>query len=176
MSFRSIVFSKVGLFNEKFGLIDNNMRTGEETEFSIRILNKLYDSKIIYSPNAVVYHKIFEFRKSFAFLVKRCFGYGRAISNIGSQKKLVDSQLESTETNFLSYLLKYSFFERFKNIIHLNDIYTNTANIIALLAFCIVVFGGFVSGEFIQLINSLSKVILHFNENFRNYFRKEKID
>lgn len=176
MSFRSIVFSKVGLFDDKFGLVDNNMRTGEETEFGIRVLNKLNDSKTIYNPKAVVYHKIFEFRKSFAFLVKRCFGYGRAISNIGSQKKLVDSRLESTETNFLSYLLNFSFFERLKNIIHLHDIYINTVNIIALLAFCTVVFGGFVSGEFIKLMNSLLKVILNFNKNIRDYFHKEKRD
>lgn len=176
MSFRSVVFSNVGLFDDKFGLVDNKMRTGEETEFGIRVLNKLNGSKIIYNPDAIVYHKIFEFRKSFAFLVKRCFGYGRAISNIGSQKKLVDSRLESTETNFLSYLLKFSFFERFKNIIRLHDIYINTLNIIALLAFCTVVFGGFVSGEFIQLINSLFKVILHFDKNVSDDFHNEKID
>lgn len=176
MSFRNIVFSKVGLFDDKFGLVDNNMRTGEETEFGIRVLNKLNESKIIYNPKAIVYHKIFEFRKSFAFLVKRCFEYGRAISNIGSQKKLVDSQLESTETNFLSYLLRYSFFERLKNIIKLNNIYINITNIIALIIFCTVVFGGFVSGESIQLINSLSKAIFKFNKNLRDYIHKEKID
>lgn len=176
MSFRRLVFSKVGLFSDEYGLIDNNMRTGEETEFSIRVLNTLNDSKIIYNPNAIVYHKIFKFRKSFAFLVKRCFGYGRAISNIGNQKKLVDNQLESTETNFLGYLLKFSLIERLKNIIRLNNIYTNTVNIITLLVFCIVVFGGFVSGEVIQLTNTLSKFILRFNKNTHNSSRKEKTD
>ncbi|AKB12952.1 Glycosyltransferase, GT2 family [Methanosarcina thermophila] len=176
MSFRSMVFSKVGLFDDKYGLINNNMRTGEETEFGIRILNTLNNSKIIYTPDAVVYHKIFEFRKSFSFLVKRCFGYGRAISNIGSQKKLVDNQLQSTETNFLSYLIKFSFPERLKNIIRLRSVCTNIANIVALLTFCMVVFGGFASGELIQLINSFSRVILHFNESSHNYFGKEKTD
>jgi hypothetical protein len=39
-----------------------------------------------------------------------------------------------------------------------------------------VVFGGFASGELIQLINSFSRVILHFNESSHNYFGKEKTD
>lgn len=87
MSFRSIIFEEVGYFDDKFGLVDDNMRTGEETELSIRVLNKLKKSKIIYNPNAVVYHKIYRFRKSVAFLMKRCYGYGLAIANIGSSKK-----------------------------------------------------------------------------------------
>jgi len=36
MSFRRDVFEKVGKFDDKFGLVDDLMRTGEETELSIR--------------------------------------------------------------------------------------------------------------------------------------------
>lgn len=150
MSFKSRIFKEVGLFDDGFGLVDNNMRTGEETEFSIRVLNKLKDSKIMYTPNAIVYHKIYKFRKSFSFLMKRCYGYGRAIVNIGNSKRLIDDQLESTETKFLNYLLKFSFRERLKNITDL------TVNIITIFIFCAAVLAGYTSGKLIQLIR-LSK-------------------
>jgi glycosyltransferase involved in cell wall biosynthesis len=154
MSFRSIIFEKIGYFDDKFGLVNNNMRTGEDTDLSIRVLNEFKNSKIIYNPKAIVNHKIYRFRKSFAFLMRRCYGYGVAIANIGSSKKLIDNQLESTETKFLNYIFKFSFPERFKNISHLTNIYTNTFHIIALVMFCIAVFTGFVSGKFIRLINN----------------------
>jgi len=153
MSFRSEIFEDVGLFDDEFGLVDNIIRTGEETEFSIRVLNKLKDSKIIYTPNAIVYHKIYKFRKSLSFLMKRCYAYGRAIVNIGKSKKIIDSQLKSTETNFLSYLLRFSFRDRIKNITYFNDINTNIMNIIMLVIFCITIFAGYASGRFIQLIS-----------------------
>lgn len=163
MSFRSDIFEEVGLFDDGFGLVDNIMRTGEETEFSIRILNKLKESKIMYTPDAIVYHKIYKFRKSFSFLMKRCYAYGCAIVNIGKSKKLVDDQLESTETKFLNYLLKYSFLERLKNITYLENININIANIIALFVFCTAVFAGYASGRFIQLINLFKS---HFTLNY----------
>jgi glycosyltransferase involved in cell wall biosynthesis len=154
MSFRRIIFEKIGYFDDKLGLVDDNMRTGEETELSIRVLNEFKESKIIYNPNAVVYHKIYRFRKSFTFLMRRCYSYGAAIVSIGSSKKLVDNQLESTETKFLAYIFKFSFPERLKNICHLSKIYTNAIHIIALVMFCIAVFTGFVIGKFIRLTNN----------------------
>lgn len=151
MSFRHTVFEEVGYFDSKFGLVDDKMKTGEETEFSIRALNKLNDSKIMYVPNAVVFHKIYRFRKSFIFLLKRCYGYGYAIANIGRSKKSIDDKLESTESNFLTHLLKFSFPQRLKCIVFLKDIYTSILNIIALVIFCTVVFAGFVCGSFTSI-------------------------
>lgn len=153
MSFRSTIFEEVGHFDDEFGLVDEKMRTGEETEFSIRALNKFKDSKIIHVPDAVVFHKIYKFRKSCIFLLKRCHGYGYAIANIGKSKKLIDDKLESTESNFLTHLLKFSFPVRLKNIICLKDVYTNTVNVIALVVFCIAVFAGFGRG----IITSINK-------------------
>jgi glucosyl-dolichyl phosphate glucuronosyltransferase len=151
MSFKSIIFEEVGYFDDEFGLIDNNLKTGEETEFSIRALNKLRESKIVYNPNAVVYHKIFKFRKSFSFLIKRCYSYGHAIANIGKSKRLIDVQIESTETKFLDYLISRSFPERIKNTIYLKEANTNAINIISLFVFCTAVLMGFLSGKIIRL-------------------------
>lgn len=154
MSFRHAIFEEVGYFDDEFGLVGDKMRTGEETEFSIRALNKFNDSKIMYVPDAVVFHKIYKFRKSFAFLLKRCYGYGYAIANIGRSKKSIDDKLESTESNFLTHLLKSSFPERLKNIIFLKDVYTSILNSIALVMFCTAVFAGFVCGNITSVVLS----------------------
>jgi GT2 family glycosyltransferase len=151
MSFRKSVFEKVGKFDDQFGLIGSNMKTGEETEFSIRALNYFTDGKIAFNPEAVVFHKIFKFRKSFFFLIKRCYSYGYAIANIGSSKEKIDKKLVSTESSFLKYLLNTSFSERIKNIVVNKDAITNLLHIFALLILTMTVGMGFVIKKIINL-------------------------
>ncbi len=151
MSFKKSVFEKVGKFDDNFGLIDSNMKTGEETEFSIRALNYFTDSKIAFNPDAVVFHKIFEFRKSFFFLLKRCYSYGYAIANIGSSKGKVDKKIASIESSFLKYLLNISFTERIKNIVVNKDAITNLLHIFTLLILTITVGIGFAIKKIINL-------------------------
>ncbi|MGB9927135.1 MAG: glycosyltransferase [Methanosarcina sp.] len=148
MSFRRIAFEKVGKFDDKFGLIDSNMKTGEETQFSIRVLNHFEEFKIIFTPEAIVYHKIYAFRKSLLFLIKRCYSYGYAIANIGQSKSKLDKKLESTENNFLKYLFFVSFVERLKNIIFLRNLSISISHIFSLFILTIAVGIGFVHKKF----------------------------
>lgn len=144
MSFKSAVFEDVGLFNAQFGLIDDTMRTGEETEFSIRVLSTIENSRIIYDPNAVVFHKIYKYRKSLSFLLRRCYSYGYAIASMGTSKEEIDIKFKSTENTFLKYLFTTSYSDRFTNIIRFNAITTNIMHIFALSIFTISVGIGFI--------------------------------
>lgn len=147
MSFRKTVFEKVGYFDDSFGLIDDKMRTGEETEFSVRALNKVRGSKIIYNPEAIVFHKIYRFRKSLSFIIERCYNYGYAISKLEKSKSKVDTELESTEKKFLKYLFMVSFIERLSKIICFKNIYVNTIGFLSLIFFTLAVGVGFLFGK-----------------------------
>jgi len=51
MSFRREAFKEVGLFSSSVGRYGKKLLSGEETEFAMRLKNKL-DVKIIYDPAA----------------------------------------------------------------------------------------------------------------------------
>lgn len=94
LSFRKDVFVELGGFNPKMGGIKGSrMLQGGETELCER-MGKKYGKGVIYNPNAVVYHKIFQNRIKIKFLVKRAFwqGYSKAIMehivrNIGEERR-----------------------------------------------------------------------------------------
>jgi len=152
MSFRKEAFEKVGNFNVNFGIVNNVMRTGEETEFSIRLHNTITGSKIVYDPNAIVFHKIFDFRKSPQFIIRRCFYYGYAIAKIGSLKTKIDSKFEPTENGFISYLLHNSFKNRIIYCVKGVNIVNNLIQFFALGMFSISVFFGFIVGTISSII------------------------
>ncbi len=113
MSFRKEVFDKAGLFDVKLGRVGKKLVTAEETEFSIRALNSLPGSKIIYDPSVVVYHKVHEYRQGIGYMMKR--GYFEEMSKAhiegmykgknGGTKALVASSVNFTYIK-LSYICK----------------------------------------------------------------------
>lgn len=147
MSFRREVFDLAGLFDDNFGLMGDIMRTGEETEFSIRALNSIKDSRIVFDPAAVVYHRIYPFRRSPLFIIKRCLCYGTAVAQMADSKKQVESTLESTESSFIRYLIKSSYIDRIYEIIRLRDVRKNALNLIALSILTLTVGIGFAVGK-----------------------------
>jgi GT2 family glycosyltransferase len=129
MSFRRIVFDKVGLFNNNFGRTGKKLSTCEETEFSIRALNYLSDSKIIYDPSVIVYHKVHEYRQTVKYMIKRSYGEGIAKARINKLCGNNDKAL-STEDKYLKYLLINAIPAYMKHIISGRNIMTNGKNII----------------------------------------------
>ena len=100
LSFKRDVFLELGGFNPAMGGIKGSrILQGGETELCNR-MRKRYGRGVVYNPNAIVYHKIFERRTRFRFLVRRAFwqGYSKAI-----MKGLTGDIRE--EKNFLKYLL-----------------------------------------------------------------------
>ena len=146
MSFRKDVFEKVGKFDDKFGLVDDLMRTGEETELSIRATNIIKNSKIIYDPDAIVYHKIFDFRKSLSYLSKRCYNYGYAMGGINNK---VGSNGD-VENNFMSYLIHRSYIDRIKGIVKMKNIIINVSQVCVITLFTICVGIGYLNKKYIM--------------------------
>jgi glycosyltransferase involved in cell wall biosynthesis len=76
MSFRREVFKKVGFFKTEIGRIGKKLLAGEEAEFSLRIKDKIPDSKIIFEPAAIVYHRVDKHKMKLGYLLERSFYEG----------------------------------------------------------------------------------------------------
>ncbi len=101
LSFRRDIFLELGGFDVKMGGIKGKkMLQGGETELCDR-MRKKYGRGVMYNPNAIVYHKVFERRTKLNFLIKRSFwqGYSKAV-----MERLGSSTVE--EKDFLRFLLK----------------------------------------------------------------------
>ena len=75
MSFRRTVFKEVGGFDEGVGLTGNNQIQAEETEFAMRMYDA-FGKGMLYVPDAVVAHKVFDYRTKPGWLIRRAFWQG----------------------------------------------------------------------------------------------------
>jgi GT2 family glycosyltransferase len=102
LSFKREAFLKLG--GIKLGGIDPSSVQGRETEFCSR-LNRMYGKDIIYTPDAVVSHKIYQYRTEPRWLIERAFwqGYSKR-----AMEKLVpnssDEESEQLRRLFLRYI------------------------------------------------------------------------
>ena len=100
MAFRRSVFSAVGLFNESLGRVRKKLSLGEETEMFLRIKKYMPDAKIVFNPNAIVYHEIPEKRTKLGYILRRAYEEGLAKAIIGKKYEL------SVEGKYLRYYLR----------------------------------------------------------------------
>lgn len=116
MSFRKDVFDKVGYFTPNIGRIGRNFMSGEETEFSTRVLKNLAGSIIVYDPSAVVYHRVLRNRVNQKYLVKRSFYTGISAAQWSAMDtyKFNPAKYLSVEYHYLDYLLRTSIPARLK--------------------------------------------------------------
>lgn len=100
ISFRADVLDTLGGFDEQLGRKGDKHVQGEETELAARLRSEM-DGTLYYTPEAKVGHKVFEYRTSFPWLVKRAFwqGYSKRV-----MEQLVPDSSEN-ETRFLKRLL-----------------------------------------------------------------------
>ena len=114
LSFRREVFLELGGFKTEVGDEDRDRKLqGGETELCAR-LHKEYGERLYYTPDALVYHKIFNYRTKRKWLVKRAFWQG--FSKRGMEVLVPESSSE--EWGFLSDLLLRFIPSRFKNIVY----------------------------------------------------------
>lgn len=100
MSFRREVFEEVGGFDEQVGLTGDNQIQAEETELAMRMYDT-FGKGMLYNPDAVVAHKVFEYRTEPAWLLRRAFWQGyskRAVERLDVEGPA------SEEADFLAYL------------------------------------------------------------------------
>lgn len=78
MSFRRSAFDQAGLFDSSVGRTFTSSRPlgCEETEFSIRLRRLSPGARIIYEPQAVVYHHIDQSRATWRYFLGRCGAEG----------------------------------------------------------------------------------------------------
>jgi glucosyl-dolichyl phosphate glucuronosyltransferase len=78
MSFRRSAFDQAGLFDSSVGRTFASSRPlgCEETEFSIRLRRLSPGARIIYEPQAVVYHQIDQSRATWRYFLGRCRAEG----------------------------------------------------------------------------------------------------
>jgi len=98
LSFTKEAFMEVG--GIKLGGISNSNIQGRESEFCARLRDE-YGKGVIYNPDAVVYHKIYDYRTGIWWLHRRAFWQG--YSKRGMEKLVPDSSSE--ESDFLRKLL-----------------------------------------------------------------------
>lgn len=142
MSFRKSAFGKVGYFRGDVGRFGKKLLAGEESEFSIRIREKIPNSKIIYEPSVVVHHRVDKNRTSLKYLWKRSFFEGVSKALITNSKYNSSSTL-STEDQYLKYLLKSAIPMRLKRIYKFESL----CHLSMLLFSTFAVFAGFLLGK-----------------------------
>ncbi len=76
MSFRMSVFSKIGNFNVDLGRKGNNLAGSEEKDIFKRIY-QYSEYKVMYIPNAIVYHYVPIERTTTEFIKKQALGTGK---------------------------------------------------------------------------------------------------
>jgi GT2 family glycosyltransferase len=78
MSFRRLAFDRAGLFDSSVGrtVVSSRPLGCEETEFSIRLRGLSPGARIIYDPQAVVYHHIDQSRATWRYFLGRCRAEG----------------------------------------------------------------------------------------------------
>lgn len=93
LSFRRNVFLELGGFDPKLGPTADEYRHSEGAEIGVR-LKEQYDSGVLYIEDAVVTHKVFEYRTRFIWLCQRAFEQGASKRKMARQTK-GESSMES---------------------------------------------------------------------------------
>lgn len=75
ISFRREVFEELGGFSEHVGRVADRPIQGHESEICIR-MRKEFGRGVVYNTNAVVHHKVYQYRTELSWLVERCFWQG----------------------------------------------------------------------------------------------------
>jgi len=101
ISFKRSVLEELGGFEPAVGRQGDNKLQAHETEFCTR-MRREYGQGVIYNANAIVAHKVFEFRTDKRWLAKRAFwqGYSKRALEV-----LVPDTQNNEESEFLRQLL-----------------------------------------------------------------------
>ena len=143
MSFRREAFEKAGYFRSDIGRFGKKLLSGEEMEFSLRVLEKIPNSKIMYDPSAIVYHRVDAKKANLRYLCKRSFYEGVSKSLITSVAGENTKTALSTENQYLKHLLKAAIPSRLKRIYRFQSI----SQIFVLTLSSLMVFSGFLTGK-----------------------------
>jgi glucosyl-dolichyl phosphate glucuronosyltransferase len=105
MSFRRSAFDQAGLFDASVGRTTASSRPlgCEETEFSIRLRRLLPGARILYEPQAVVYHHVDQNRATWRYFLGRCRAEGCSKARVSRLSGA--SAALSSERNYIAHTI-----------------------------------------------------------------------
>jgi glycosyltransferase involved in cell wall biosynthesis len=115
MAFRKEVIREAGLFEEEIGRMGKVLLGSEETDLSLRILEKHSEFNILYDPNMVVHHKVPTTRTTLRYVLRRAFYEGYSKAFLAKRHKKVKKAF-TTENNYFKYLIFKSIPQRLVKI------------------------------------------------------------
>jgi len=133
MSFRRDVFHEIGLFSKDLGVIKQK-GYAEETEFCIRIKHQLPGTTILYEPDAVIHHKVPNWRTTLNYIISRSFDQGVCKAKLRKLSHKFSPNPLSTENTYLRYLLFISIPERLREFYRKGSLLQVRTIIISILA------------------------------------------
>ena len=113
ISFRREVIEELGGFDPNVGRKGDAEIQGHESELGTRLRDQ-FGRGVVYNPDAVVAHKVFDYRTEPLWLIKRSFwqGYSKRVL-----EKLLPDAGTVEESDFLRYLLFQSLPGRLKRLV-----------------------------------------------------------
>ncbi len=105
MSFRREVCIQIGFIRTELGALGKTARSGDETEFCMRIRRYLPDVIILHEPKAIIYHKVLPHQTSLKHLIARSYNEGFHKARIERISANLSQNPLSTERAYLRYLL-----------------------------------------------------------------------
>ncbi len=104
MSVRRDVFRSTGLFTTAFGR-RKDWGTGTESEFFLRLKQRLPNAAVVYDPEAVVYHRVPDRRANLRYLVLRSYNEGFHKALIRDAFTAPAREVLTTENAYLRYAM-----------------------------------------------------------------------
>jgi len=95
MSFRTEVLREVGGFSEDLGRVGSRPLGCEETEASIRVVQRNPGSLVWYAPSAIVEHRVTAERSTWVYFRRRCWAEGVSKASV---RRLSQEPLEAERT------------------------------------------------------------------------------
>lgn len=117
MSFRRDKLEEIGGFSREFGKVNGGKAFHDDTEISLRLKNSFERGKLLYTPDAIVYHKVESYRSTLSYIVLRSYLEGQSKSHLTKRKSFGNSSKPlSVEESYISYLLREAIPRRFMKI------------------------------------------------------------
>lgn len=145
MSFKREVCNHIGFIRTEIGALGKKSRSGDETEFCMRIKHHLPNAIILHEPNAIVHHKVLPHQTSLKHLITRSYNEGFYKAELEKTSANLAQNPLSTESSYLRHLLLTAIPERLRYFYHKGSLSQAGAIMIS----TVVVGAGYVVGKFI---------------------------
>lgn len=114
MSFRRECFERAGFFSSEVGRTGRLQGVGEEAHICLRIKEAMPDARILFEPEAVIYHKVPSWRLSLRYLIGRSYNEGFYKTIVRRLCSNSSSEVLSVENTYLRHLLFSAIPQRLK--------------------------------------------------------------